>query len=334
MRFELRYDLRNPPQWRRPFEAYYADFLRQVEWADAHGFARVSLMEHHFVEDGYDPSPLTVAAAIAARTKRIKIKVNVLLLTLRHPVQVAEEIALVDIISGGRIEVVFGAGYRHNEFEGYGVPRKYRPSRMAEGLEIIRRCWTEESFDFQGKHWNLKDVRAMPKPIQKPHPRIVMGGNSEGAARRAAQYADEFAPVRPELLTVFNEERVRLGKPPGLPPPKAGLPRAPLFLHVSRDPATAWKRIAPHARYETDEYGKWTMDDPLIPYKQGVTDEQLRQNYQVVTPEEAVAFGRRLEAAWGANASMSFHPLMGGMPFELGQESLELVVREVMPKFA
>src|SRR5438105_653835 len=111
MRFELRYDLRNPPQWRRPFEAYYADFLRQVEWADVHGFARVNLMEHHFVEDGYDPSPLTVAAAIAARTKRIKIKLNVLLLTLRHPVQVAEEIALVDIISGGRIEVVFGAGY-------------------------------------------------------------------------------------------------------------------------------------------------------------------------------------------------------------------------------
>jgi alkanesulfonate monooxygenase SsuD/methylene tetrahydromethanopterin reductase-like flavin-dependent oxidoreductase (luciferase family) len=337
MQFALRYDLRNPPASGRPFDAYYAQFLEQVEWADRHGFASVTLSEHHFVEDGYCPAPLTVAAAIAARTRRLRIRIALVLLTLRHPVQVAEEAALVDILSGGRLDLIVGAGYRHNEFAGYGIDRAERLGRMEEGIEIIRRCWEEASFRFEGRYWRLKDVRMTPKPVQKPRPRILMGGNSNVAARLAARIADGFAPTDPRWLAPYRAERLRLGKDPGPAPPGGDVPRAPLFLHVSRDPDAAWARIAPHALHEMNEYGRHAADDPNgIPGYRPLADaREARESglYLVLTPEETVARARLLEAVLGRAAGLTFHPLMGGMPYDLGQECLELVVGEVMPHF-
>jgi alkanesulfonate monooxygenase SsuD/methylene tetrahydromethanopterin reductase-like flavin-dependent oxidoreductase (luciferase family) len=339
--FNLRYDLRNPPQWRRPFDLYYAQFLEQVEWADGQGFDSVGLSEHHFVEDGYVPSPLVVAAAIAARTRRIRIRTALVLLTLKHPIQVAEDAALVDILSGGRFDLMVGAGYRKYEFAAYGIAREERLGRMAEGVEIIRRCWEEESFDFEGRYWRLNGVRMTPKPIRPGsggRPRIIMGGNSAAAARLAARVADGFFPSDPHWLPTYRTELIRLGKDPGPPPPAADAPRAPLFLHVSRDPEAAWARIAPHALYETNEYGRYMADDPkrIVTYRQVADAKALRDSgaYTVLTPEDTIAIGKRLEAAFGPSAALSFHPLMGGMPYELGQESLELVVKEVMARFA
>ncbi|MEE9284342.1 MAG: LLM class flavin-dependent oxidoreductase [Dehalococcoidia bacterium] len=333
MQFSVRYDLRNPLQWRRPFDEYYATFLDQVAWADEHGFARVVLSEHHFVEDGYVPSILPVAAAIAARTQRIRINLSLVLLPLKHPVQVAEDAAIVDIISGGRLELTVGGGYRRNEFEGYGIPREERASRMEEGTEIIRRCWEEEAFSFHGRHWQLKNVRMTPKPVQQPRPPLIMGGNSAAAARRAARLADAFAPVQPRWMADYRKELIKLGKDPGPAPPE-NAPSAPMFLHVARDPDVAWRRIAPHALYEMNEYGNFAEDDPNIPY-QPVTDaDTLRASgaYLVQTPEETVGLGHRLKEALGPAAAMTFHPLMGGMPHQLGQESLDLVASEVMPR--
>src|SRR4051812_19233236 len=109
MKFGLGYDLRNPAISGRSFQALYAEFLDQVEGADSHGFDFVELPEHHFVDDGYLPSPFVVAAAIAARTKRMRIGLHLVLLPLRHPVQVAEDAAIVDILSGGRLDMTVGA---------------------------------------------------------------------------------------------------------------------------------------------------------------------------------------------------------------------------------
>ena len=212
MRFAIRYDLRNPPEWRRPFEEHYAHFLDQVAWADKHGFETLTLSEHHFSEDGYIPSMFPVAAAVAARTKSIRIVLSLVLLPLKHPVQVAEDGALVDIISNGRLELMLGGGYVNGEFEGYGISIKSRGGRMEEGTEIIKRCWEEEEFSFQGKYWDLKSVRVMPKPVQKPRPPVLMGGSSPAAARRAARLADGFSPTSPRLMKQWREEMARLGK--------------------------------------------------------------------------------------------------------------------------
>ncbi len=337
MQFSIRYDLRNPATSKRSFADFYAQFLDQVAWADEHGFASVALSEHHFSPDGYLPSLFVMAGAIAARTKKMRISLGLVLLPLKHPVQVAEDAAIVDILSNGRLNLILGAGYRQEEYDGYGIPMTERPSRMAEGIQIIRKCWTEEGFDFTGKYWQLKGVNVIPKPVQKPHPRIIMGGTTPTAGRIAARYADAFGPDMPSAMQAYRDEMRKLGKDPG--PEVAPLPadgRAPgLFLHCAKDPEKAWKQIAPYAVYESSMYGIWAEGVRPTAYTARATPEQLRANntYGVMTPEQIVALGKRMEAARPGGASLGFHPLMGGMPHELGQESLELVVKEVMPHF-
>ena len=337
MQFAIRYDLRNPPQWRKPFDQHYAHFLDQVAWADAHGFAQVHLSEHHFVPDGYNPSLFTVAAAIAARTKRITIRLGLILLPLKHPVTVAEDAAMVDIISGGRLELMVGAGYVSGEYLGFGVPMNQRGGRMEEGVEIIKRCWEDGPFDYDGKYWKLKGVNVMPKPVQRPRPRIIMGGTNPPSARRAARVADGYAPNNAAAMEIYREEMLRLGKDPGparpVLPPDARPPAN--FLCVSRDPDAAWRRIAPHALHETNSYAIWGKERGSSGYMETSDPAVLRSSggYAVLTPEQTTALGHRMHAAAGDSATLTFHPMMGGMPYDIGDACLRLVAEEVMPHF-
>ena len=140
MEFGLLYDFRNPPQWRLPNERLYAQTIEQVVFAEQLGFDAVWISEHHFLEDGYCPSLLAVAAHIAARTSRMRIGTSVLLLPFHDPLRVAEDAATVDILSGGRLDLGIGLGYRAEEFEVFGVPRRQRPSRFEESLAILRQA--------------------------------------------------------------------------------------------------------------------------------------------------------------------------------------------------
>jgi alkanesulfonate monooxygenase SsuD/methylene tetrahydromethanopterin reductase-like flavin-dependent oxidoreductase (luciferase family) len=331
MKYELRYDLRNPPQWRQPWDVFYQRFLDQVVWAEANGFSAVQLSEHHFSDDGYLPSLVAMAGALIGRTSTITIRLGLVLLPLKHPVQLAEDIAMLDILSGGRVELVVGAGYRRAEFEGYGVPMNQRPSLMEEGIEILRRCWTEDSFDFEGKRWTLENVRVMPKPL---HPiKIVMGGSSTAAAQRAARIADGFAPSSPQQYVDWREEMERLGKDPG-PAPDPSAPRPPPnLLHVAHDPDEAWKVVGPHALYESQSYAGWSAERGNSNYVALDDPDELRKlgSYAVMTPEQVVEMGRAMEAANPPGTRLVFHPMVGGLPHEVGQSSLDLVVAEVMP---
>src|SRR5271169_6253405 len=141
----LWYDFRNPPQWRQSSDRLYREIFDQIAWGENHGFDDVWLSEHHFIEDGYLPSILPVAAAIAARTKRIRIASGVLLMPFYNPVRLAEDIAVVDVISDGRFELGVGVGFKHEEFEGFGVPFKERGARTNQSLEIIRRALAGET---------------------------------------------------------------------------------------------------------------------------------------------------------------------------------------------
>jgi alkanesulfonate monooxygenase SsuD/methylene tetrahydromethanopterin reductase-like flavin-dependent oxidoreductase (luciferase family) len=338
LEFEISYNLRNPEQWRRPWADLYQEMLEQVAWADQAGFDRVCFNEHHFSPDGYLPSPMTAAAAVAARTRRIRICLRMAVLTFRHPIQVAEEIAVLDILSGGRLEVGFGAGYRKAEFDAFGISLADRPSRMREAIEIVRRCWEEEVFDFEGRHWRLRGVRATPKPVQQPRPRIAMGGHSVAAARRAARIADAFATRDQGLLDEWRAEARRVGRPADprvtLSGSSPGLPTT--FVHVAADPAAAWARIGPHAAYETSAYAAWTQELDYTDYI--VTDDPgdlLRAGtHGVLTPEETVAICSRPTPGPDSPRRLSLQPMMGGMPAELGWECLELVKAQVMPRFA
>jgi len=175
IRFGLWYDFRNPPQWRQPADRLYREILDQIAWAENSGFDDVWLSEHHFIEDGYLPSILPAAAAIAARTNRIHIASGVLLTPFHNPVRLAEDIAIVDIISGGRFELGVGIGFKQEEFSGFGVSSKERGVRTDQALDILRRALAGETVTLKSPFFDFQDVKVTPEPIQKVLSAIMPG---------------------------------------------------------------------------------------------------------------------------------------------------------------
>ena len=142
--------------------------LDQIAWGENNGFDDVWLSEYHFIEDGYLPSILPVAAAIAARTKRIRIASGVILMPFHNPVRLAEDIAVVDVISGGRLELGLGVGYKVEEFESFGAPFKERGARTNESLGIVRRLLDGETVTLKSKFFDFNNRHEPPA-----HPRIM-----------------------------------------------------------------------------------------------------------------------------------------------------------------
>jgi alkanesulfonate monooxygenase SsuD/methylene tetrahydromethanopterin reductase-like flavin-dependent oxidoreductase (luciferase family) len=191
VQFGVLYDFRNPVAWQRPWPDFYRGLLDQIISLEELGFDAVWLTEHHFVADGYLPAVFPVAGAIAARTRRLRIGTNLLLLPLHHPVLVAENAAVLDVLSDGRFTLGVGLGYRDEEFRGLGVARAERPGRMEEGLRLVRQCWAAEGpFDHFGRYWRLAGVDVQPKPVQAGGVPIWVGARGDRALDRAARLGD------------------------------------------------------------------------------------------------------------------------------------------------
>src|SRR5438067_1862946 len=148
MKFGLIYDLRNPERWHTPWPTHYQEFLDNVVELERLGFDEVALPEHHFHPDGYIPSPIPMMAAIAARTSRIRIASDLFVLPNHHPVRLAEDVAMVDVLSNGRVIFKAGAGAAKREPAGFGFAADTRLGRNTEAIDIIKRCWTEDVFDY------------------------------------------------------------------------------------------------------------------------------------------------------------------------------------------
>jgi alkanesulfonate monooxygenase SsuD/methylene tetrahydromethanopterin reductase-like flavin-dependent oxidoreductase (luciferase family) len=146
--------------------------LEQVEWTEELGFDEVWFTEHHFIDYGLSVDPSSLAAAAASRTRRVRIGLAAAILPFHHPLRLAEQMALVDIISNGRLDVGVGRGNRPAEFAGYRVPQVESRERFDETVEILRLAWTQERFSFRGRFFDFDDVRVIPKPLQQPHPPI------------------------------------------------------------------------------------------------------------------------------------------------------------------
>jgi probable F420-dependent oxidoreductase len=172
-------------------QADFAETLRECERAEQAGFDSVWLGEHHN-NAILHPAPLIGLAAIASRTSRIRLGTGVLLLPLYHPMMVAEEGAMVDMISGGRLILGIGAGYAPEEFAAFGYPLKERGGRMEEGAALLSRLWTEEHVTHHGKHYRVDDATIAPRPAQRPRPPIWFGAWAEPAVRRAARLGDAW----------------------------------------------------------------------------------------------------------------------------------------------
>ena len=322
--FNLRYDLRRPPFATATASQLAQAAIEQCEWADRLGFTTVTLSEHHGSPDGYTPSPLVLGGAIAARTHQLRILLAALIVPLHDPLRLAEDIAMLDVISNGRVIPLVSAGYVEAEFAAFGKKLSDRKQAMDEIVPFLEQAFTGEPFEWKGR-----TVRVTPRPVQRPRPPIFVGGASKAAARRAARVGDHFVPTTPALFDVYREERRKLGKPdPG--PLSKGTGN---FLWVAEDPDAAWEVIAPHAMHETNAYGEWMQQAGLgeenATYKIYDDPDALRAagDYAVVTPDELIETARGM----GPMDSILLHPLVGGIHPDFSWECLRLVEKKVLP---
>jgi alkanesulfonate monooxygenase SsuD/methylene tetrahydromethanopterin reductase-like flavin-dependent oxidoreductase (luciferase family) len=316
--------MRNPPIARTTMADRIGAALDMTAWADRLGFANVTISEHHGSADGYLPSAVTMAAAMAARTETIHIMISALVAPLYDPLRLAEELAVAELISKGRIDVVLVNGYVASEFAMFGRELSERAKRTTEAVHTLRKAWTGEPFEYEGKM-----VHVTPAPSRPGSPSITLGGSTEAAARRAARIADSFQPTDAQLWPIYQDELAKLGKPD--PGPYWGGDTS--FFHLAHDKEKAWAQIAPYGLHEMNAYGQWMDEAGLTTvggYRPVADADALRETgqYRVITPDEMVA---QLKAA-GPAAFALFHPLMGGIPPELGWESLHLFEHEVLPQ--
>lgn len=291
------------------------------EWADHLGFELVYFGEHHGAQDGYLPSPLAASAAVAGRTRNLRFR-PILLTPLYHPIRLAEDLAVTDLLSGGRMSPVFAAGYRPPEFDMYGVTLSERKLRVVEAVETCRKAWTGEPFEFRGQ-----TVTVTPTPAQQPFP-IIMGGNAEAPARRAAHLGDDFDPGDPRAWEFYRDECIKLGRRD----PGPWVPRGPTFLHITDDPEAAWDRVGPNLMHAANSYARWIAesaqgDSPWYPPIASVDELREGGAYRIVTPDDAVGIANEL----GPDGHLILRPLFGGTEPKEAWASLELFAAKVLP---
>ena len=321
----IRFDFRAPSFGKASEDEIYRESIEMAAWADARGFGTIALSEHHSVEEGYLASPLVMSGVMAGRTRNARILTVALLAPLYHPVRLAEDLALLDVASGGRVTVVGGLGYRPVEYRALGVDFHRRGRLFDECLETLFQAWSGEPFEYRGER-----VCISPRPISDPSMLIEVGGSSAPAARRAARFGLRFCPPLhdPDLNEIYFAECARLGKE-ALP---INDPGEPWMLFVSRDPERSWAEVGPHLLHDATTYASWqTGDQRSYQQSDAISIEALRESmiYRIWTPEECVAYGREA----GEDASFRLYPLGGGIPPEIGWESLELFASEVLPHF-
>jgi alkanesulfonate monooxygenase SsuD/methylene tetrahydromethanopterin reductase-like flavin-dependent oxidoreductase (luciferase family) len=314
----LRFDLRVPSFAQTTHARQYAACLDMCAWADELGFDAIAISEHHGVEDGYMSSPATLAAAIAARTKRIRINIAAILVPLHDPVRLAEQLATAAIVAEGRLSVVAGMGYRPEEFAMAGVDRTQRGKLFDEYVGVMQQAWSGEPFTWRGR-----TVRATPKPDSPPL--VLVGGSTAKAARRAARLKCGFFPAigDPELARLYREACEASGFTGFVV-----MPGGPGFVHVTDDPERDWKRIAPHALYDARTYHDWqTPGQRSEVHVDAVTEDDVRRSpvYEVVTPDQCVALAKE-------HGRILLHPLMGGIDPDLGWASLRRFADAVLPR--
>ncbi|MDB5107224.1 MAG: Luciferase-like monooxygenase [Candidatus Binatus sp.] len=333
LRFGLWYDFRNPTQWQQPFDRLYHEILDQIAWAETLGYEDLWLSEHHFIDDGYSPSLLPIAAAAAARTKTLRIATGVVLAPFHNPVRLAEDVATVDVISGGRFELGIGVGYKVEEFEGFAIDFKERGSRTNELLEIVRRLLEGETLSFKGKYFAVNNARVTPQPIQKPRPPIWVGGFTPAAMRRVARYGDGFmGPPIPlkSLYELYSKELTKLGKPVANAPIAGGYS----WLIASEDPEKTWNEAADHVLYQTNLYAEWNARAANVPVQKIRDREELKalNVLRVADPETCIKLIRAIIADVPLTHYLSW-TLPPGLPPKWVAPHLELFAKKVIPAF-
>jgi len=304
----------------------YNAMLDMAQALDELGGGFITHEEHHGADNGWSPSPLVTAGAIFGRTKNVSISLSALLVPLHDPLRIAEDIAVLDLISKGKLSVIAGIGYRPEEYAAHGKDWANRGKLMDECIEVMLKAWSGEPFEYRGT-----TVRVTPKPYSQPMPPFMLGGTSKPAARRAARFGLPifFAAPVPEIEAYYYEKCAEYGTQGFAMAPDAG------FSHVffAEDVDDAWNVMGPHILHEATTYHSWqTPDIKSSAHSYASTVDELRAEglYRIITPAEAVDEAK----AMGDAAVFSMHPLCGGMPIELGWKQIDLLRNEILPALA
>ena len=335
MRFGLSLPMQHPMGDDLPQR--FTELLEMVRLARQAGFHHVSASQHYLAAPFQYMQPLPVLARVAAEAGDMTLGTGIMLLALQQPVDVAESIATLDVICGGRLVFGVGLGYRDVEFDAFGIPRGQRLSRFLEALEVVKRLWTEDGVTFHGKHFHLQDVRLTMRPVQKPRPPIVVAASNDRMVERVARIGDAWTIAGHATLATL-ERQVALyrsalaaeGKP--FPPPRFGLGKE---LYIARDMDTALREALPYLATKYEAYAQWGQDS-VLPTGETfhLPIDQLRQDRFIVgDPAYCVEQIARHRERLGIQ-QMGFRLHWPGMPHARVMQAIQLLGEHVLPRFA
>ena len=325
LRVGVCYDFRNPPDSGVSDQVLYSEILEQVAWLDQIGADLVWFTEHHFVEDGYLPSWIPVAGAMSSVTKHVRFGTDICLMPFNHPVRLAEDLAVLDNLSGGRVEVGLGMGYAPHEFRGFGFPVSRRVSLMEEGIEVLQKCFSGERFSYQGKRYQFEDVVITPGYVQEGGPPLWVAAMSEAGAMRAAHYDTHFLPqgLKANSYDPWIDKLQSTGRNPA--DYRVGIIRSIL---VTEDRDKDWQAVRAAERYRMALYQRFFEESGEGFGEKG---EPVPQTWIVGDVDECVAELTKFILDFGITdiVSMAVPP---GMRAEQMGDSLEKLFTQVVPR--
>ncbi len=315
----IRFDMRHAPFSTVTEAAMHREAIAMTKWAAANGFVHATVSEHHGVD--FTSAPLILASLMLGATEHMRVGLSAMLLPLHDPVRIAEQVATLDLASGGRFSFTAALGYKLEEFEMAGVDRTRRGAIFEEYVGVLRKAWTGQPFEWRGR-----TIVVTPIPQTPTEQLVNIGGSVPRSAVRAARLGLGFTSmsIDQSLGDIYRAECEKLGFTGGA----FRYPTGPSFVHVAEDPEAAWAALGPFAVYDAQSYKTWQTgdhDNVVAVGGQSIDDLKASGMWQVLTPDECVALARR-------TGSVSLHPLMGGMPFDLGWESLHLYNDQVRPR--
>ena len=340
----------NPNPVTRTDTEVFETILSGAELAEQLRFDSVWVTEHGFSEHSIISSPHSLLAAVAARTKRIRVAMGCTIVPWYHPLRIAQDLATVDIISGGRLDVGVGRGAFKRKFDAYGIDMSESRKRFQEGMDIVTRAWTEERFAYEGNFYTIPEVTVLPKPAQKPHPPIwVPVSHSPESLEYAVRHrwsvltqGNTFFPTSPseDILPATLYHRMLVES--GVAPEDIKI-SASRFLFVAETDEKAISMIRPRLEWSADmlsfitarlasmrdrpesyeDYKRHTQTDPLV------REQEVRG--AIGSPEKVVATLRQLESQ-NVTHFLGFVDV-GGLPYPEIEKSLVLFAEEVMPEF-
>lgn len=320
--FMMRFDMRVPGKTPAQIADMYQTAIEMAQWADDRGCVGIGLSEHHAADDGYLPSPLMLASAIAAVTKKSPIIIGCALLPMYDPVRLAEDMIVLDHISRGRVTFIFGIGYRPDEYQLHGLDYEKRGAiadeKLSKLLDILRQA-------SEGKDM----PRVTPPSFRNGRPTIAWGGATKVAARRAGRMGVNF--FAQTNLPVLGEEYATAARNAGFEPGTCILPspESPNIVFVNPDVDAGWREVGPYLLHDAVTYADWNEGSgrETVSMSRGKTIEELRQENgarRVVDVQGAVQIVKQ----WGR---LPLGPLCGGCPPELAWTYLRRVVDDVLP---